>query len=112
MIVVRNKIADFLIAGNFSALCIWPFLFVRPGIQVTELSVTLNHERIHARQQLEMLWVFFFLWYSIEYLIRLRKHHNGNKAYHAISHEKEAFSNEANLQYLKKRKAYAWIKYL
>jgi hypothetical protein len=69
----------------------------------------LNHERIHTRQMLEMLIVGFYLWYVIEWLIRLPM--KGN-AYRSISFEREAYANEGNLNYLKQRKLYSWLNYL
>ncbi len=93
-------------------MCIWPFIFVRPETTISEGSSILNHERIHARQQLEMFWLFFFVWYGIEYLLRFILYQNHFKAYRAISLEKEAYENESNHEYLAKRKAYAWFGYL
>lgn len=93
-------------------MCVWPFLFVRPGISMTQLSGMFNHEHIHARQQLEMFWLFFFLWYGIEYLVRLVYHKDHHNAYRSISFEREAFTCEHDLLYLKSRKTYAWVKYL
>ncbi len=93
-------------------MCIWPFLFMKPGTDPKDLKTILGHERIHARQQLEMLWIFFFIWYSVEYLIRLMQHKKHRVAYRNLSHEKEAFDHEADPLYLCKRKWYAWVKYL
>lgn len=30
---------------------------------------TINHERIHTKQMKEMLYIFFYLWYGLEYII-------------------------------------------
>lgn len=57
----------------------------------------------------EMLYVFFYLWYVIEWLIRLFG--KGN-AYRNISFEQEAYSNDDNMKYLDIRKHYAWFKYI
>lgn len=57
----------------------------------------------------EMLYLFFYLWYAIEWLIRLCGRKN---AYRNISFEKEAYFNEHNTKYLENRKHYAWIKHL
>lgn len=80
------------------AITIFPFIFTR-----SKDEVTINHERIHLRQQCEMLIVFFFLWYLIEAIA---------KGYRNISFEKEAYANEKDLNYFKNRRAYAWRKYL
>jgi hypothetical protein len=77
-----------------------------------DISGIIHHEKIHARQQLEMAWIFFFLWYAIEFIVRFLKLRDPMKAYKHISHEKEAFVNEDNHDYLKNRRPYAWINYL
>ena len=40
---------------------------------------TKNHESIHWKQQLEMLIIIFYLWYGIEWLIKMFIY--GKKAY-------------------------------
>jgi len=69
-----------------------------------------NHEKIHWVQQLEMLIVPFYIWYFAEYIIR--KFTNKGQAYISISFEREAYTNQYDLNYLKKRKPYAWFKYI
>jgi len=71
---------------------------------------TRNHESIHWKQQLEMLVIPFYLWYFIEWIIRLFIH--GFDAYRNLSFEREAYGNDDNLDYLKIRKKYSWVKYL
>ena len=70
---------------------------------------TLNHEAIHTAQMKEMGYIFFYIWYFIEWLIRLFI--NGGYAYYKLSFEQEAYNNEKNLQYLNTRKPYSWLKY-
>lgn len=69
----------------------------------------LNHEAIHTKQMKEMLYVFFYLWYVIEWIVRLFKRGN---AYRNISFEREAYSNQCHLKYNKERKRFAWLEYL
>lgn len=97
---------------GYKAITLYPFVFVRKKTRHPFTDVDRNHEEIHGRQYKEMLWIGFLLWYVIEYLIRLVQYHNRNKAYHNISFEREAYANQGNLDYLKTRKHYAWIKYL
>lgn len=75
-------------------------------------DVILNHEKIHTEQMKELLYIFFYLIYCVEYLIKFICCFNFHKAYHNVSFEKEAFDNEFNLKYLENRKRYNWIKYL
>lgn len=88
---------------GFAAINLFGILFVRKGGKVSEEMI--NHEAIHTAQMKEMLYIFFYLWYIIEWLIRLFM--KGN-AYRNISFEKEAYKNESNMDYLKTRKRYAW----
>ena len=104
MKVIYNNIIPF---KGFKCINLFGVLFVRKGCFMSEED--LNHERIHTAQMKEMLYVFFYLWYFIEWLIRLFK--KGN-AYRNISFEKEAYNNDADFYYPDKRKPYAWLDYL
>lgn len=73
-------------------------------------SYDMNHERIHTRQMLEMIVLPFYIWYCVEFLIKLVfVYRNSKSSYRAISFEREAFNNQDNLIYLKKRKHFAWF---
>lgn len=100
-----------LFSKNFRGLAVFPFIFLKSKMLAEDKEI-INHERIHLRQQLEMLWVFFFVWYPIEFLIRWIQYKNPSKAYFNISFEREAYANEWNLDYLKTRKFYAFFQYL
>ncbi len=70
-----------------------------------------NHERIHTAQQKELLFVFFYLFYGIEWFVRYLMCGSRLKAYRAMSFEAEAYENDKNLNYLSTRKPYAqWRK--
>lgn len=71
---------------------------------------TVNHEKTHWKQQIEMLIIPFYLWYFIEWFCKTGLY--GKRAYYNISFEREAFHNAKNLDYLKTRKKYSWLKYL
>lgn len=68
----------------------------------------INHEKIHWKQQLEMLIIFFYLWYLIEWGLKYFKYRKD--AYYNISFEREAIANEFDLKYLETRKHYSWFK--
>lgn len=70
------------------------------------------HEAIHTNQMQELLFVGFYLWYGIEWFIRLIQFRNMHEAYRNISFEREAYSNDTNNGYLINRKHYAFIKHL
>ncbi len=94
---------------KISGIALWPFVFTKPKWPNETL---LNHEKIHLRQQKEMLLVFFYVWYLTEWAIRYLKTKDFDKAYRSICFEKEAFSNENDLTYLQKRKVWSFLKYL
>lgn len=96
---------------NFRGLAIYPFIFLKSK-DLAQNKEILNHERIHLRQQLEMLWFFFFIWYGIEFFIHLIRYKDSKKAYFNISFEREAYQNESNTNYLKTRKFFAFYSYL
>ena len=74
-------------------------------------AVLLNHEKIHIRQQLEMLVLPFFVIYLTEFLIGYVKYRNWQLAYKNISFEREAYANEKDLHYLKQRSFWRFLKY-
>lgn len=104
-------ISKFWVPKNFSGITFFPFVFVRDK-SWAENTTFLNHEKIHIRQQLELLIFFFFIWYGIEFLIRLIKHRNIHQAYRNISFEKEAYLFENQPDYLKKRCLFSFLYYV
>jgi hypothetical protein len=75
-------------------------------------AVLLNHERIHLKQQLELLILPFYVIYLTEFLVRLIFYRNWNLAYKNISFEREAYRNESNFQYIKQRRFWHFLKYI
>jgi hypothetical protein len=57
-----------------------------------------------------MLCIFFYLWYGIEWLIKLPKY--GRLAYYAISFEREAYRYDFDKTYLERRKLFAWFHFI
>ena len=64
--IIRNRLIPF---GSFLAINLCGLIFVRRGHAFTPTD--LNHERIHTRQQLELLYLPFFLLYLLEWFFRL-----------------------------------------
>ncbi len=64
----------------------------------------LNHEKIHTAQMRELGYIFFYIIYLFEWLIRLM--FKGN-AYRSISFEREAYAHVSDLNYLRSRKFWA-----
>jgi hypothetical protein len=53
----------------------------------------------------------FYVMYFLEFLVKWMVLKNRFKAYRAISFEREAYGNERNLNYLKKRKMFVFFNY-
>ena len=104
MKIIRNKYIPF---QGYKAINLLGILFVRGNARISER--TIRHEAIHTAQMKEMLYIFFYLWYVVEWVIRLFMEGN---AYRNISFENEAYTNEDNIIYLEGRKRFAWIKYI
>jgi hypothetical protein len=107
MIVVVFK---YLTPKRFRGITLFPFVVLKSKLDMQNL-VLLNHERIHLRQQLELLVVPFFIWYGIEFLIRLFQTRSRFNAYRMISFEQEAYQNENDLDYLKERSFWNFLNY-
>ena len=103
-------ISKFWVPKGFSGITIFPFVFVR-DVFWAEVKSFVNHEKIHLRQQLELLIVLFFIWYGLEFLIRLIYYKNFKKAYRNISFEREAYANEHNETYLNTRRFFSFLRY-
>jgi hypothetical protein len=107
MIIIKNSI---LPPKGYSAMAFACFILTRKE-RLSEK--TIRHENIHYAQQKELLFVFQWLWYAVEWLIRLIQYGNSNKqAYYNMSFEREAYANEMNENYLKERKYWSFLKYL
>lgn len=104
-------VTKYLIPKGFRGLTAFPFVFVKYAVD-KDNKIFVNHEKIHLRQQIELLVLPFFIWYFLEYLIRLLQYRDRNKAYRNISFEREAYANESNMQYLQQRSFYSFLRYL
>lgn len=104
-------ISKYLIPKGYRGITVFPFIVVRNDIDSTNL-VLMNHERIHIRQQLELLILPFYILYFLDYLIKIIRFKNRETAYRNIVFEREAYFNEKNMDYLKSRPFWCWIKYL
>ncbi|MBW1297886.1 hypothetical protein [Aquimarina litoralis] len=108
MPIVVNK---YLIGRHFVGIALWPFIVVKDP-RLKEDEVFINHEKIHLKQQLELLVLPFYVVYLIEYIVRLIQYGNTKEAYRNISFEREAYEMETELSYLEHRKIWSFIKYL
>jgi hypothetical protein len=95
---------------SIDGITLWPFILIRKGISGRYREVVVNHETIHFRQQQELLVIFFYVIYGLNWLLNFLRYWNSDKAYRNIIFEKEAYSHEADLSYLQNRKPFAFLK--
>lgn len=107
MKIVYNKLLPF---KGYKAMTLWPFMLVRKDMVMTEAD--LNHEQIHGEQQKELLVVLFYLWYVVEYVVKLIVTWSHKKAYRSISFEQEAYRFENDLDYRRRRRRYYWMRFV
>jgi len=103
--------SKYIVPKGYLGITIFPFVILRHN-SLKQDSALINHERIHLKQQLELLVLPFFIIYSFEFLIRLFQYKSWHLAYRNISFEREAYANEKDLNYLKSRSFWNFIKYL
>ena len=110
MILVSRFWTKLFSLGKADAITIYPFIFLRKRSLKDNLQL-INHEKIHIRQALEMLILLFYISYLIEFLFRYVQYRNFHEAYLNISYEREAYANEVDFNYLKRRKFWAFCNY-
>lgn len=104
-IIVIPSLKPFL-PKSTTAITFWPIiLFLHHEFRANDRIV--RHEQIHLKQQKELLIVFFYLAYLLEYLYHLMRTLNHKIAYRAISFEKEAYRYDNVATYLNTRKVFA-----
>jgi len=104
-------ISKYLVPKGYTGMTVFPFIFLKSKV-LKQSETLVNHEKIHLKQQLELLIVPFYIWYGLEFVFRLIQHKNWHIAYKNISFEREAYCNDTNLQYLKTRRYWQFLKYI
>jgi hypothetical protein len=97
MFIIKNK---YIIPKGYKAIALWPFVLYK-GLYPTEQ--TLNHEKIHLRQQIELLLIVFYALYIIFLLYY---------GYRNNPFEREAYTNDHDKLYIKKRKIFNWVNFI
>ncbi|GAA3781638.1 hypothetical protein GCM10022271_12420 [Corallibacter vietnamensis] len=103
-------VSKYIVPKGYVGITIYPFVFLKYKALKKD-AVLLNHEKIHLKQQLELLIIPFYLLYLIEFFVRLVQYKNMYAAYKNISFEREAYVNEKDLDYLKTRPFYTFVSY-
>ncbi len=104
-------ISKYIVPRGYVGITIFLFIFLKNKTLKKNL-VLINHEKIHLRQQIELLIIPFFVIYSFEFLIRLLQYKNWNLGYRNISFEREALLNEKDLEFLKTRPLYNFVNFI
>ncbi|WP_200926416.1 hypothetical protein [Pedobacter sp. Leaf41] len=104
--------APILIVKHLPAagMAIFPFILLKSEKLKSDMEI-INHEKIHLRQQLELLILPFYILYLINYLFNLIIYKKHDLAYRKIIFEQEAYRHDADLKYLKNNSWYGWIKW-
>ena len=135
-IYYESRIAEVLLFFSYcETITVGPWVFTK--LKESEVpQYVRNHECTHARQWTEMTmltgllllaavlawgvsawWLLaaplvYYLWYGMEYLVRLCILRDGKRAYRAISFEQEAYGHETDADYNENANYFAWVKYL
>ena len=109
MIIKNSKIPKYLsIFISIYAITLYPYVFIRDEGN----ERTINHERIHLKQQKELLVIGFYVLYFVFWVINLIRYRSFLLAYSAIPFEREAYQNEEDWVYTLNRKRFGWLKYI
>ena len=111
MILIVPSFLRYFAGKNVNAMALFPFILVR-DIDVKQNIATINHEKIHWKQQIELLLLFFYILYFGFYIFYRLRGMNHFNAYMSIPFEIEAYRNQDNLFYRNNRPFWAWLKYV
>lgn len=122
ILIISDNLATFLakITGfdgrnegkQAMAFSIFPCFIILRNLTHPMTEQWINHESIHVRQFIESLGLFWF-YSKLEYLyFRLFKKYSHLEAYRNESIEQEAYLNQHDTEYLKKRPIFNTILYM
>jgi len=109
IMIIYNSLIPF---RGFVCINLCGVLFVRRELKDKLTPSVINHEAIHTEQIYELFVVGFYVWYLLEWIIRLIQYRDSHKAYRNISFEREAYDNEHDEDYIFKRRLFNFIKYI
>lgn len=96
---------------HVSGMALFPLLLVKRKELISD-KVFMNHERIHFRQQVELLIIPFYILYLSNYFLNRFRYKDHDTAYRNICFEREAYFNEKDMQYLSGRKLFSWLRFV
>ena len=62
-------VSKYLVPRGFVGLTLYPFILLKTKAMKQNIIV-INHEKIHLRQQIELLIVFFYIIYISEWIFK------------------------------------------
>ena len=107
MLIIYNKILPF---PGYRAINLFGIIFARGKEPLSARTIT--HETIHTKQMLETLVVGFYIWYLLEFLVKLVICFNWDRAYRSISFEQEAYEFADCPNWPKWRDHWFWNRYV
>ncbi len=109
-IVCAPRLVRFITRDFARAITLYPFILLHHPHDQAD-AVLINHERIHIRQQAELLVLPFYVGYLLEYMAGRLRGKSHLQAYLNIRFEQEAFQNEHDLSYLSTRPRFGFRYY-
>lgn len=104
-IYTRKKIFNYYTGLSF-------FVFIWITREANDQTQLIRHEKIHFWQQVEMLFIFHWLFYAFFYLVGRMNGQCHYIAYRYNPFEIEAFDNDPDTGYLQKRRPLAWTAFV
>jgi hypothetical protein len=104
-IYTRNKIFNYYTGLSF-------FVFIWITREPHDQTQLIRHEKIHFWQQVEMLFIFHWIFYAFFYMVARLNGQCHYIAYRYNPFEVEAFNNDPDENYLEKRRAFAWAAFV
>ena len=96
----------YIFPKSVNAIALFPVAFVR-NLKLKEDKRLIVHEKIHHKQQLELLVIPFYVLYVLEYVVLRLRRNNHDEAYRKISFEREAYKHDSDSDYIEKRPLFA-----
>ncbi len=90
-----------------NAMALFPFIILK-NLNQKEDENLIYHEKIHWRQQIELLLIGFYILYLFFYFKNRWNKMNPYQAYLEIPFEKEAYNDTP----LRKNKWFGWLKFI
>lgn len=98
---------------GYSFMNICAIMFTRSEDYIKRMSDnTVRHEKAHSKQIVEMLVILFYIWYVLEWFIKLLIYRNAHTAYRNISFEREARYVAEHPELNRKTFSYGWFKWI